>query len=155
MNHMTNNKTVVAPKSAPLAAPSIETGSAKVPHVHSTWEKGDSCHQGDLILVCVGSLPKSAKKRENRQLAEGDTRGSKHHLIGGTVYAAAAAECASLVKAATGAAVEPMYTGLCFAGKSELLHPEHQHQHFPDHACTIVVHQRNLDSEERAVRAMD
>lgn len=147
-------KTVTATR--PIqSAPSIETARPTEPRVHSTWQPGDVAHQGDLILVCVASRPKSAKPRENRQLADGDTKGSRHFAVGGKVYTADPAECAALVKAATGKEIAASYMGPCLSGAVEVVHPEHQHQHFPDHDCTVIVYQRNLDAEEREIRARD
>lgn len=147
--------TVLSP-SAPASAPQAE--QAKMPvRRHDTWAPGDAAHQGDLILVCIPNLPKSAKPRENRQMADGETQGSKHVVDGGDVFDADADEIVVMVKAATKGRVlcDPKYIGPVFSGSCVLTHPQHQHQAFPADTTTVVLFQRNQDSEEREHRARD
>lgn len=130
------------------------------PKMHATFEPGDVAHQGDIIIVCIGTLPESAKKRKNRQLAEGNTQGSRHILERGTVYDADAGEVAALIRKHTGCEVDPQYIGPVFVGHAkptanDLTHPEHGHQGFPAKAVCAVVYQRNLDAEEREQRTRD
>ena len=151
------NATVPVP--APQSIPALEQGRAPCRN-HDTWAPGDAAHQGDLILVCLSKLPASAKPRRNRQLAEGQTRGSKHVVAGGEVFEVAPSDlgevAAAIARVTAGkVVVDPQYIGPVFAGPCTLEHPEHQHQAFPDGSITAVIFQRNLDAEEREVRARD
>lgn len=141
--------------SSPTNAPAAEQNKLAC-REHGTWSPGDTAHQGDLILVCLPGLPKSAKARTNRQMAEGETRGSKHVVAGGEVFDADANEVVNMIAKATGGAVkvEPRYAGPVFTGPAVLEHPEHQHQSFPE-SVTCVVYQRSLDAEEREARSQD
>lgn len=139
------------------AAPVIEDRESIIndaPQMHSTFEVGDVAHQGDLIIVRIATLPDSAKPRKNRQLAEGNTQGSRHVMTRGKVFDADAAEMAKLIKAATKCDVQAQYIGPVFVSpvnptENDLLHPEHGNQGFPAGAVCAVVFQRNLDAEER------
>lgn len=145
-------------KSQPLAQPEcIVNDAAKL---HPTFEVGDVSHQGDLIMVSIRSLPKSAKPRKSRQLADGDTQGSRHVMTRGKVYDADASEVARLIMDATGISVEEQYIGPVFVSPArptadDLTHPEHGNQGFPSGTICAVVVQRNLDSEERSARVAD
>jgi hypothetical protein len=77
----------------------------------ASFEVGDVSHQGDIIIVRIASLPRSARPRSNRQLAEGTTQGSRHVLTRGDVYDANVREVASLLKDATRVDVETRYVG--------------------------------------------
>jgi hypothetical protein len=139
--------------------PTVETRPLAVRR-HETWSPGDCAHQGDLIFVCLVSLPTGAKPRENRQLVDGDTRGSRHVLEGGSCCDCDTVMVASAVKAATGGAidVEARYVGPVFTGGDDgatVTHPEHQHQWFPAGSVTACLYQRNVDADERANPARD
>lgn len=128
--------------------------------LHPTFEPGDVSHQGDLIIVAIGKLPASAKPRRSRQLADGNTQGSRHVLERGEVYDADAGEVSALIQASTGTAVGFEYIGPVFVSPGEptaddLTHPEHGNQGFPAGAVCAVVFQRNLDAEEREQRTQD
>src|ERR1700743_3084336 len=112
---------------------------------HDVWTAGKKSPQGDLPLVAVSALPKSAKSRKDRQLAEGSTRGSRHMVEGGEVYDADAGELSKMLKKDAGIEVDPKYIGPIFSGECTITHPQHAHQKFPAHECTVVVFQRNLD----------
>lgn len=143
-------------KTSRIAAPPSEQ-SGPIIRQHGTWSVGDHAHQGDIILVCIESLPKSAKPRTDRQLAIGTTVGSRHVLEGGACYEADAAEVVRAIKAATKGRVDcdPKYAGPIFTGEAFVRHPQHQDQGFPADTVTAVIYQRNLDAEEREVRAID
>lgn len=79
--------------------PSVISSATRV---HCTWEVGDAAHQGDLIFVGIDRLPTSATPRQNRQLADGQTRGSRHVCERGDVYEADATEAVALIHEATG-----------------------------------------------------
>jgi hypothetical protein len=133
--------------------------------LHATFDPGDVSHQGDLIIVSIGTLPRSARPRKNRQLAEGDTQGSRHVLEHGEIFDADPEAVASLILKATEKAgcacrVDPRYIGPVFVAPAEptpddLTHPEHGNQGFPAGTVCAVVYQRNLDAEEREQRTRD
>lgn len=117
---------------------------------------GDAANQGDVILVRIASLPKSANPRINRQLAEGNTQGSRHILVGGSVYDCEADDVVKAIAAACkGTQVDARYIGPVFTTPATLEHPEHGHQSWDCQATIAVVYQRNLDSEEREMRVQD
>lgn len=128
--------------------------------LHASFEIGDVAHQGDLIIVRIAALPKIARPRSNRQLADGNTQGSRHVMERGDVYDAKPADVAELVRQATGLIVPVDYLGPVVVSPTEptaddLTHPEHGNQGFPAGAVCAVVYQRNLDSEEREARVQD
>ena len=130
------------------------------PRLHPVFEPGDVCHQGDLIFVALGSLPKTAVRRNNRQLAEGSTPGSRHILTRGDLYDADPAEVAGLIRKANKVEVDPRYIGPVFVSPDaptadDLTHPEHGNQGWPAGTICAVVYQRNLDAEQREARVRD
>lgn len=130
------------------------------PKLHATFVAGDVAHQGDLIIVGIQSLPKSARPRARRQLADGETQGSRHVLERGELFDADPVEVSRLIEQATKAVVESEYIGPVFISAADptaddLTHPEHGNQGFPACAVCAVIYQRNLDAEERAVRSRD
>lgn len=117
---------------------------------------GDVTHQGDVILVRISELPKSAKPRSNHQLAEGNTQGSRHILVGGSVYDCDAADVVkSIASACKNTHVDARYIGPVFTTPATLEHPEHGHQSWDCYAVIAVVYQRNLDAEQREQRVLD
>ena len=139
----------------PIAVPASEQMTGSPHRVHETFAPGDVVDQGDLTIVGVSALPKSCTSRADRQLAQGDTLGSRHVVVGGNVYDAKAAECAAAIKAATGCDVPAQYIGPVIEGPCTIEHPQHGHHSFPAGTVGIVKYQRNLDAEEREVRARD
>ena len=138
----------------------IERIANDASHLHATFEVGDTAHQGDIIIVAIAMLPRSAKPRLSRQLAIGDTQGSRHVLTRGDVFDASPSEVGSLIKAATGCEVSPEYIGPVFVSPADptaddLTHPEHGNQGFPAGRVCAVVYQRNLDAEDREQRSRD
>lgn len=148
------NATAIQSKKA--SAPTIEQEALAV-RDHKTWSPGDAAHQGDIILICLRELPPKSKVRKNRQIADGDTVGSRHVLVGGNVYDADPGTVAKMVEEATGGRVKvgEKYVGPVFAGPAVLEHPQHQHQSFPDETVTVCVFQRNQTAEEQEIRALD
>jgi len=141
-------------------APAAEQIVNDAPRLLEVFEVGDVSHQGDLIIVRIPKLPASAKPRANRQLAEGNTQGSRHMLARGEVFNADPREVVRLIRAANKCDVDPQYIGPVFVSPgdpsaSDLTHPEHGHQGFPAGSVCAVVFQRNLDSEEREARVAD
>lgn len=133
--------------------------------LHEVFGIGEVSHQGDLIIVCIETLPKSSRPRTNRQLADGDTQGSRHVMTRGDVFDADPEAVASLILKATTKAgcpchVDPKYIGPVFVSPADptsddLDHPEHGNQGFPAGTVCAIVYQRNLDAEEREVRTRD
>jgi len=117
---------------------------------------GDVAHQGDLILIGLETLPVGATAREKRQVADGDSRGSRHIVSGGQVYTVTPEVVAcTLNEMKRGFAIEDKFVGPVFTGPCVLEHPQHAHQSFPEGAVVAVVYQRNLDIIEKAERAKD
>lgn len=128
--------------------------------IHATFEPGDVSHQGDLMIIAIQSLPTSAKPRTNRQLADGDTPGSRHVLMCGNVFDADTADVALLIEQVTGCQVGHQYIGPVFVSPAnptcdDLTHPEHGNQGFPAGTVCAVVYQRSLDEEQRGARVRD
>jgi len=119
------------------------------------WMPGDVAAQGDLNIVCLKSMPKSAKRRANRQMADGNTMGSRHVVESGECFDADANELASMVKDATGHIIDARYMGPVFCGPAELRHPEHGDQVWTEPCVNVVTYQRVWDSEQRERRAAD
>lgn len=114
--------------------------------------------QGDLYIVAIDGLPKSAKPRKSRQMAEGETQGSRHILVTGDAYDADAKEVARMIHKATGIRVEEQYIGPVFetdGGCALLEHPEHGDHEYAGRHVGAIVFQRALDAEERAQRVRD
>lgn len=131
-----------------------------------TFGVGDVSMQGDLMVVGIaanGKKPRGCKPRENRQLADGSTQGSRHVLDRGEVFDCPAETVAGAIEKATGKKVDPQYCGPVFVCDTEptandLSHPEHGNQGFGMSGVRMVcavVYQRNQDSEEREARARD
>jgi len=143
----------------------IDSGVAEAivnddPKLHPMFDPPSVAHQGDLIIVALKSLPTSAKPRENRQLADGNTQGSRHVLERGELFDADTAEVSSLIKDACGQSVDARYIGPVFVSpeaptENDLTHPEHGNQGFPAGSICAVVYQRNLDAEQREQRTVD
>lgn len=130
------------------------------PKLLSAFGVGDVAHQGDIIIVGIRQLPECAKPRQNRQLAEGNTQGSRHVLERGELFDANPGEVVKLIRQATKCTVTEDLIGPVFVSPADptpndLTHPEHGNQGFPAGQVCAVVYQRNLDAEERARRVQD
>lgn len=130
------------------------------PKLFADFPVGSVSHQGDVIFVAIASLPKSANPRQNRQVADGGTQGSRHVVDRGDVYDCDAAEVARMIINATKCEVDARYIGPVFVSPAEptehdVTHPEHGHQGFPAGTVIACVFQRNLDAEQREMRVQD
>lgn len=130
------------------------------PKMLATFASGDVSRQGDIYIVGIASLPKSAKPRESLQLADGATQGSRHVLERGAVYQCEPSEVAAAIKSATGHDVDADYIGPVFVAPDEptendLTHPEHGNQGFTAGQVCAVVYQRTVDAEQRIQRVRD
>lgn len=125
----------------------------------SDFPVGTTAHQGDLIFVRIASMPTSAKKRNQRQLAEGNTQGSRHILGVGNAFDCNADEVVALIKSVcrkaevTARYIGPVFTGDC--DKADVTHPEHGHHYFRGSMIIATVYQRNVDAEEREQQVRD
>lgn len=143
----------------PVAVPESIINDA--PKMLEAFSVGDVTHQGDLTIVCIATLPKSAKPRKSQQIADGETQGSRHILRDGiAVYGCDPKEVAAAIKAANGCGIGLPYIGPVFVSPAnptehDLSHPEHGHQGFSAGAVCAVVIQRSLDAEEREQRVQD
>ena len=149
------NATATAINKAQKHSESIKNDALKR---HETFEPGDVSAQGDINIVCIKTMPTSAKTRKDRQLADGNTQGSRHVLDKGDVFDADKAALASLIKDANGCEVPEIYIGPVFRGAGEpsfLSHPEHGDQEFPAGSICAVTYQRNLERDEREARVQD
>lgn len=132
---------------------SIPTGGDFI--ADATFVVGKSAEQGDLVFVRIADLPASVKTRTDRQLAEGDTQGSRHVVEGGDVYNADAKDVVAAIKKANGADVDAKYIGPVFVGPCTVTHPEHGHHTYTEGMVLATVFQRSQDAEEREARVRD
>lgn len=125
------------------------------PRVFDDFPIGTVAHQGDVIFVSIH--PMDGVPRENRQLADGNTKGSRHILVGGELWDCDRETVADSILQACPKSdlVSDACIGPVFRGPCEIQHPEHgDHIHTTD-ATIAVVYQRNLDAEEREQRTRD
>lgn len=120
---------------------------------------GDVLRQGDLYVVRVHELPARKTKRKNRQLADGDTQGSRHVLRGkcGLFDVRAGDVDALLKKADRRFDVRDYQVGPAFETTEAITieHPEHGHRTLTEPGCYISIFQRSLTADEREERARD
>jgi hypothetical protein len=157
---LSKNRSTLSPVSDPIER--IANDASKLLEV---FMPGEVSYQGDIAVVAIDALPTSAHHRANRQVADGNSQGSRHVLERGEIFDADPAEVQSLILAATNRAGKPcrIPTGLIgpvFVShpdptENDLTHPEHGNQGFPAGTVCAVVFQRNLDAEEREVRSQD
>ena len=106
---------------------------------------GDSFRQGDIYITLVNDPNDSIKqKNPSNQIATGDTQGSRHcidNLNNVDVYQ----------KKNPGMLDGPV---LLVKYPVIITHPEHGHVELPI-GCYDITYQKNLDSEEREMRAID
>lgn len=122
---------------------------------------GTASRQGDIYLIRINALPKSAKSRAARQVAEGNTQGSRHIVTVGDVYNCNPEEVLGQISSAAPkvrGTLQARYIGPVFttvADMASLEHPEHGHQHWQGAMVIACVVQRNLDAEDREQAARD
>ena len=119
---------------------------------------GTVAHQGDLVMVRIRRLPKSAKKRSTRQMADGSTQGSRHILteMSGDAFDCDAEEVVKALKTACPKVdIGAQYIGPVFRTPAALEHPEHGDHIYAFEGVVAVVVQRNLDAERREQRTRD
>ena len=125
-----------------------------------TVSVGDAIRQGDIYPVCIGSLPKSAKRANIYQLAPGNSQGSRHILDTEAceVYTADPEEVISLIKKAMnnqGKYLDQLRSqliGPLFVFRKEeqeLTHPQHGNFVLPEGEVFATVYQRAWAEEVR------
>jgi hypothetical protein len=120
-----------------------------------TASVGDVVRQGDLYFVCLESLPAGTKTR--RQLAPGETQGSRHVADGEcAVYQPKepAAVARLIGVACRGAEVPQELIGPIVEchGDTTITHPEHGNRTLPAGTVWAVVYQRAYADEVRRVQ---
>lgn len=119
----------------------------------------DVLRQGDLYILKLPGLPTGLKPRKSRQLADGDTQGSRHVLQGqAEVFDADPSDVIALVnKEYRGTELREYMIGPVFrtSGGCVIEHPEHGNRTLADPGCYGVVFQRSLDADGREERARD
>ena len=125
---------------------------------------GDACPQGDVNVIRILALPRNAKPRKNRQLAEGSSKGSRHILADGPalydVEPGALAEAIADARPDLYASDIPSYVcGPVFLigdeQIAELNHPEHDNHLYPEPGVYAVTYQRTMLGDGREARALD
>lgn len=142
-------------------APAAESMVNNAPRTftEADFPVGTVAHQGDLILVRIADLPSSAKPRKDRQLAEGNTQGSRHVVQTGDVFDADTGEVEKSIKSVCPKSnPESRYVGPLFRtsdGVADLVHPEHGPHLYRGDMVVACYYQRNQDAEERERRTVD
>ena len=122
---------------------SVETLDASKTERINAPSLGDVVRQGDIYLTCISNV-KGGKETKNRQLAPGNTQGSRHILAGNvTVY-----EGVSFNQMAS------VLVGPAFKCNSDVTveHPEHGHKVLPEGTVWQVTYQRAMADEIRRVQ---
>lgn len=119
---------------------------------------GTVAHQGDLIFVRLSGMPKGTP-RKVRQLAEGNTQGSRHILAVGDVFDCNPQDVSKMIgTVCKGVSIDARYIGPFFRtsdGIADVVHPEHGDHFYRGDMVIACVIQRSLDSEERERRVQD
>lgn len=135
---------------------SAETMDAAKTETISTASAGDVVRQGDLYLVCLSESP-AAEKTKDRQLAPGNTQGSRHVAVGQCTVSLVKnrdAMCEVLNRLVKGANVPAELVGPVIRCKSAvtITHPEHGHKVLPADSVWAVVYQREHAEDVRRVQ---
>lgn len=157
--------TLKTPRNAVHAFREVKEHAEKIksgePQVVGTMSPGDTQRQGDVYIVCLGPKNSGVLAQlgnltpiAERQLAPGETQGSRHILEGdvrlfrATEPGKVAAVINGLVK---GAAVQEALIGPVFetGAKTELTHPEHGNFKYPEGEICATVYQRAHADEVR------
>lgn len=104
---------------------------------------GAVVRQGDIYLTRIDKLPEGKPSKE-RQLAEGETQGSRHVITGDV----------ELVTGVSFGRVNQVLVGPAFKcnGKAELTHPEHGNKILPEGSIWQVTYQQAYADEVRRVQ---
>ena len=123
---------------------SVESLDGSVTETIGSPSIGDVVRQGDLYLVNIESLP-AGKKLEDRQLAEGNTQGSRHVVQGDVTLVTPEAAHAGIDRVLCGPAFH------CNEA-AEVTHPEHGNKILPKDTTWRVTFQRAHAEEMRRVQ---
>lgn len=119
----------------------------------------DVLRQGDIYILKLPTIPAKATPRTNRQLADGNTQGSRHVLKGKVeLYDAEPGDVLAMVREEYPEVdLRDYQIGPVFrtAGGSVVEHPEHGNRELSEPGCYGVVFQRSLDADGREERARD
>jgi len=117
---------------------------------------GDNTRQGDLYIVFIprDAIGASAKRTENRQLAEGNTQGSRHIMEGDveiyTDHGITGDYIKQISNTRNDIPNDLVGPAIVFKGESNRLsHPEHGHKIIPGDLCGVVVYQSTLSGNLR------
>lgn len=104
---------------------------------------GDVVRQGDIYLVCLDAMPKGKETKE-RQLAPGNTQGSRHIIVGD----------AKIVKDVSFKNMGSVLVGPAFKckGDVEVTHPEHGNKILPEGTIWQVTYQLAHSDELKRVQ---
>lgn len=110
---------------------------------------GDVVRQGDVYLVNIKDLPKG-KAEKNRQLAPGNTQGSRHIVEGNCQII----KPDGFTSPITNERVPNVLVGPAFQcmGDCEVTHPEHGNKILPEGTTWQVVYQQAYAEEIRRVQ---
>ncbi len=121
--------------------------------------KQDVLRQGDIYIARIPSLPVTKKIRKDRQLADGNTQGSRHVLTGDAdLYDPdTTAMREVLAKSYPHLDVQDYQIGPTFEtrGPVTVEHPEHGNRTLTEPGCYATVFQRSLEADGREARARD
>lgn len=122
-------------------------------------EPGDVAQQGDVYLVCLPDSPPCATTVSRRQIADGNTQGSRHIVARGLVLDTdTATKKEALLDVIPTAEWREYQFGPLVSpvdGSVLLTHPEHGDRQYNFEGCLLVGYQRSLDADGREERARD
>jgi hypothetical protein len=147
-------------KTQAASAPEAERLNTPDSKFNAVIDVGEASHQGDWTFVVLAERPKWAKPITQRQLSPGTSKGSRHVVERGQVYAAPPYEIAASIQAATKGRIRPE---LRFLGPvivspddptaDDITHPEHGNQGFPAGCVLATVRQRRADARGERLAA--
>lgn len=114
---------------------------------------GQHCRQGDVYLLCVASRPSCyAKPTANRQLAPGQSKGSRHIVDGAVaIFTADERQAREAIRSLPGSVSSRLtLPGPCVEATERftLTHPEHAHHSLPA-GVYVVLYQLDPRSMRR------
>ncbi len=123
------------------------------PATIETMSLGDTMRQGDIYITRIDASKLKIKPIASRQLAPGETQGSRHIAVGDcTIGEADAAKVTAilnkLIPATNG---QTLFIGpiIRATGPVTIEHPEHGHRTLPGESDYAVVYQRTWANEIR------
>src|SRR5437868_2165641 len=112
----------------------------------SVMRPGDAVRQGDVYLVGLDEMPTITGKSETRQLAPGDTQGSRHVAEGDCdVLTASERDCLRILnRLIPETRGQQLFFGPIIVARGPVMvaHPEHGDRTLPGEATYAVVYQR-------------